>query len=355
MSDETVREHLTAFGLSETEVAVYLGVLRAGSATTGEIAGVADVSQGYVYEVVGTLAERGLVAIDESTTPTTIRARPAAEALADLDERLGELETAIKRTRASSEPAGFEIVHSRQTVRKRALAAVETAERELVLAIPAPEFDHFADALAGATDRGVVVYLLLSAPDPAGAVAELDDPGRYASVLRTWATTPPVFVVAEETRGVMGSHGVLSGRHGEESALSFTQSGVASGFFGNLVSNVWPMGTTCYRADPDPLPATYDYFRTAVTNAALHRAAGRDLAADLTVADVETGEQRSFEGVPIVDIRQSLVGESTADFPIENSLVFEHEGERLSVGHPGGEIDPFLEDFAADSVTLRGQ
>ncbi|MFB6189915.1 MAG: TrmB family transcriptional regulator sugar-binding domain-containing protein, partial [Halapricum sp.] len=324
------------------------------AATTGDVAAAADVSQGYVYEVVGTLAGRDLVTIDESTSPTTIRAREPEEAIEGLTSRLSDLESAIESEYAGGAGrAEFEIVHSRPTVRRRALSAIETATHEVFVIVPAPEFEHLADVLADAVERGVFVYCLLLAPDAAETAAEIDDPGRYAHVLRTWETTPPVFVLADECVGVMGSHAVLSGRHGDSYALSFAQPEIASGFFGNLISNVWPMGETVFVAEPDPLPATYEHLRTAATNAALHRAAGHDLLADLVVEHTDSGERESFEGVPIVDVRQSLVGESTADFPMENSLVFEFEGGRYSVGNRGGGIDPFLEAFAAVEVTLR--
>lgn len=354
MAAERVREHLTAFGFSETEVDVYLGVLRVGTATTGEIADAADVSQGYVYEVVGTLAEHGLVTVDESTSPTTIHARPPAEALSAFTDRLDDLEAAIEQEYAGrGRPAGFEVVHSRATVRRRARGAVEAAEHELVVALPAGEFDHLAAALSDAVDRGVVVYLLFSGPEAVDTFEGTEEPGRYADVVRTWDARPPATVLADELQGVMGPYKILAGRHGEESALSFRQPDVGSGFFGNVVSNVWPMGTTRFVADPDPLPATYAHLRSAITNAALHREAGRGLVADLVVEDTETGERDSFERVHVVELRQSLVGESTATFPMENSLIFEADGKRLSVGNRGGGIDPFLEDYAAVEVTLR--
>jgi len=354
MTAERVREHLTAFGLSETEVDVYLGVLGVGTATTGEIADAADVSQGYVYEVVGSLAERGLVAVDESTSPTTIHARTPSDALSSFEDRLTDLEDAIEEyATESDQPPGFEIVHSRATVRDRARAAVGAAESELVVTVPAPEFATLAPDLVAAVERDVVVYLLLSGPDASDTFEGIDEPGRYATVARTWEARPPVFVLADERRGVMGSYAILSGRHGEETALAFDQAEVGNGFFGNAVSNVWPMGTTRFVADPDPLPAEYDHLRSAITNAVLHREAGRDLSVDLRVEDTATGGRESFEDVDVVEIRQSLVGESTASFPIENSIVFEAGGERRSVGNRGGGIDPFLEEYAALGVTLR--
>lgn len=353
MAAERVREHLTAFGLSETEVDVYLGVLGVGTATTGEIADAADVSQGYVYEVVGVLSDRGLVTIDESSSPTTIHARPPGEALSELTDRLDDLEAAIAEQYAASEPQpGFEVVHSRSTVRKRVRGAIEAAESELVVVVPGPEFDRIADVLAAAHDRGVFVYLLLSGPEGLDTFEGIDSPARYADVIRVWSARPPVFALADERQGVMGSYGVLHGRHGEETALSFRQAEIGNSFFGNVVANVWPMGETRHLTDPDPLPAEYDHLRTAVTNAALHRGRGRDLAADLLVEATKTGERTRFEGVPILEVRQSLVGESTAAFPMENALVLDVDGDRVTVGNDHEGIGAFYEDFAARRVTL---
>ena len=353
MSGDPLRNHLTAFGLSSTEIDVYRSILRVGSGKTGEIADAAGVSQGYVYEVVETLAERGFVAIDESTSPTTIRARQPETAIEGLSDRIDELESAIETEYAGGAgTAEFEIIHSRATVRRRVRSAIEAASHEAFVVVPASEFEHLTGVLADAVDRGVFVYCLILGPDAAEIAGEFGESGRYTHVLRVWETTPPVFVIVDEQTGVMGSYDVLSGRHGDEYALAFSQPEVANGFYGNLISNVWPMGQTIYRADPDPLPASYDHLRTAVTNATFHREAGRELAADLVVDRTDSGERETFENVPIVDVRQSLVGESTAEFPMENSLVFETDGARHAVGNGGG-IDPFLEPYVGREVRLR--
>jgi len=112
------------------------------------------------------------------------------------------------------------------------------------------------------------------------------------------------------------------------------------------------MGQAHYVADPDALPSTYDHLRTAATNAALHRAAGRDLLADVTLVDVADGTEQRYERAPVVDVRQNLVGEPTNDFPMENSLVFELPEGRVAAGNVGGGIGPFYEGYGASTVTL---
>jgi len=352
MSDDALRADLVAFGLSEKEAEAYLAVLRSGEATTGDVARAAGISQGYVYEVATELSDRGLVTVDGTATPTRLRARPPEDALGSFTERLDRLGEGIERLYRRSDAGGpaVEIVHSRVTVRKRVVRAIEGADDEVVSIVPASEFAHLRDALADARDRGVAIYLQLVAPvEQVPADADWE---RFGLAVRTWDATPPVTVVADEQTGVMGAHGVLSGRHGSAYALAFSQSDIAGAFFGNAVSNFWPMGEERYVADPDPLPATYDHVRTAVTNAALHRAQGRELVADVTVRAVGAEETTTYERVPVVGVRQSLVGEPTNEFPIENNLVFETPDGRIATGGGDGSLLPFYEGYAAVSVTL---
>jgi sugar-specific transcriptional regulator TrmB len=352
MTSDLLRDHLSTFGLSEKEIAAYLAVLRAGEATTKEVSRAADVSQGYVYELAGSLTERGLVTVDETASPTVLRARPPEEAVGSLSARLDQIGERIETLYDEpTEPeAAVEVLHSRTTVRKRARRALEDASHEAFLVLPFPEVEQVRDTLSAARERGVFVYLLAISPLGDAAV----DWHRYADVVRTWEVPAPVYAITDGTRGLMGPHGVLSGRHGPEYALGFAQRDIGEAFYGNAVSNFWPMATTQHVADPDPLPASYEHFRTAVTNAALHRATGRDLLADVTVRDVETGDRAAYERVPVVAVRQNLVGEATNDFPIENGMAFETPDGRVAAGDGGGGIIPFYEGYAAETVTLYG-
>jgi hypothetical protein len=350
MSADTLREHLGTFGLSAKEIDAYLAILRAGEATTGDVSRAADVSQGYVYEIAEDLVERELVTIDETASPTVIRARPPEEALGSLAARVEALKDGVEAlysAPADDEPA-VEIVHSRATVRRRIERYLADATSEAFLVLPTPEIANLQDELAAARDRGVFIYLLAAAPRSADDI----DWAACADVVRTWDAAPPVTVLVDEARGIFGAHGILAGRHGDDYALSFAQREVAGGFLGNVVANFWPMGIETFVTVPDPLPATYDHLRTAATNAALHRAAGRDLLADVTLVDIEDGTEQRHERVPVVGVRQNLVGEATNDFPMENSLVFSLPEGRVAAGNVGGGIGPFYEGFGASSVTL---
>ncbi|WP_436925300.1 TrmB family transcriptional regulator [Halosimplex amylolyticum] len=355
MSESRIREHLGAFGLSATEVETYLAVARRGEATTGDVAAAADVSQGYVYEVAETLVDRGLVTVDESASPTVLRARPSAEAVADLSTRVSDLQAAIDDI--YSEPAatdvGFEVVRSRRTVERRAERFLDDAVHEAFVVVPATTFADLREAMAAAVDRGVFVYCMLVAPDTGVVADAVDDFGTYAHVVRTWEARPQVIVLRDARAGIVGSHGVLTGRHGDEYAVSFGQPEVANGFYGNTVSNVWPMGEARHVTEPPELPATFEYFRNGVTTAAQHLAADRDLVADVTVADTGSDHELDLDGVPVREAKQSLVPPVTSDFPVENALVVETESGPASIGGDSPGFDPYFEDFAARRVTLR--
>lgn len=352
MSADALRDHLAAFGLSRKETEAYLAVLRAGEATTGEVSDAAGVSQGYVYELASDLADRGLITVDETASPTLLRARPPEEVLGAFGDRLDrmgeEMEALFRRSDAGEPPV--EIVHSRSTVRKRVVRAVDRARHEVLLTLPSSEFPHVRGALADAADRGVTAYLQFVAPVDR-LPAEVDW-GRYGTVVKAWDATPPVTVVADERTGVMGPHSILSGRHGSAYALAFSQPDTAGAFSGNAVSNFWPMGAVRHVTEPDPLPATYERVRTAVTHAALHRAAGRELLADVTVRPVGSEGTTTYERVPVVDVRQNLVGDPTNEFPIENNLVFDTPDGRIATGSDDGSIRPFYEGYGASSITL---
>jgi len=355
MSESRIAEHLAAFGFSRKEIDTYLAVLGRGQATTGEVAAAADVSQGYVYEVTETLVDRGLVTVDEGSNPTMLRARPAAEAVAELSRRLSDLQSAVEDV--YNEPAavdvGFEMVRSRQTVERRTERFLADATEEAFLVVPATAFERLRGAVADARERGVTVYLCLVAPDVEVVTDAIADFDRYATVVRTWDARPQVFVLRDNRAGLVGSHGVLTGRHGDEYAVTFGQPEVANGFYGNMVSNVWSMANPRFVADPPALPARFEYFRTGVTAAARHVNAGRDLVADVDVVDTGTDGERTLEGVPIREVRQSLVAPATARFPIENALVVETDHGPVSIGGDSAGFDPYYEDFAARGLTLR--
>lgn len=355
MSDGAVRRTLASFGLSEKEIDAYLAVLEAGTATTRTVSAAADVSQSYVYEIAAELADRGLITIDEGGSPTTLRARPPADAVDALAAQLEGLEESLAAVYSAppDDHGEFEVVHARQTARKRAERLVADATDEVFLAITDGAFETLAPAMADATERGVYVYCMLVAREPRDPFESIETPGDYAVVLRTWDSPAPTFVIRDMSAGLLGSHAVLEGRHDEGYAFLFSHPEVAGSFHGNMLSNIWPMGEEAFVAEPPPLPATFEHVPNAVTTVAIHRRAGTSLVADVDALDLRTEERRTLEQVPVREARQSVVEPANTSFPIENSLVVETEEGLVSVGASAeGHIGPYYEELAAEEIRL---
>lgn len=245
------------------------------------------------------------------------------------------------------------IVHSADTVRRRIRETLAATEAEAFVILPVGAFEEAGEWLAAAVDRGVNVYCMLAGPGVEGRIDEDEDLGRYADVLRTWDSRPPILVVGDDETGVLGDYGMLRDGNRDGYAVAFDQGEVASGFYGNYVSNAWTMGRQRYAVEPPALPASYELFRSWAVAAALHESDGRDIVADVVGENVCTGEPVEFEGVAVREVRQHLVEPWNGSFPTEVSLVVEREDGLATVGGQTSGIGPYYEEYAASSVTLR--
>lgn len=355
MGERAVREALAPFGLAAPAVDVYLALLRRGEATPPALVAATDHAESTVVEATGDLADRGLVDIADDGGTTTVLARPPAAAVDDLSSRVSRLEDAATDLYEGSPATGDDlaVVRSAGAVERRLVDLVAEADDELFAILPSAAFEAVADELAAAVERGVFVQCMVAAPDGTAALREVDDPGRYAHVVRTWDARPPLFVVADDSTGVLAMFGALRGESMDDYAVAFDQPEVASGFYGNYLSNVWPMGQQRYVVEPPELPATYDRFRSWAVAAALHQAAGRDLLADVVARDVATGDQVEHERARVREVRQQLVEPWQHSFPTEVSLVIELPDGLATVGGETSGLGPYYEEYAAAEITLH--
>ena len=349
MDDARFREHLRQFGLSDAEAETYLVVLRHGVATAGTVADEASVSRSYVYTVCERLAARGLVVIDEGSSPTRLRAVSPSEAIGTLSDHLQALEVGIGERYAEADDTPLvEVIRSRRTLIARLRAIVDDAAHEVFLSVPERALSEVREPLSDAVDRGVLVSLLVTDP----AVDDLSETVTdCATLVREWRATPPVVATADARIGVMAESGLLVGRHGPEQAVSLGQRQLVTALYEAFIGNYWPVATERFVADPLALPCDDVHFRIGFLSAAIHLDAGRDLLASVTATDVETGEKRRFERVPVVAARQSLVEPVTATFPAEHSLVLDTDEGDVTVGGVDG-VGAFFETYATETVSL---
>lgn len=341
MTADRLRDNLSLLGLSSKEIEVYLTILDHGTATVSRVVEDSEVSQRHVYQMCERLHDRGLVVLNDHVRPSVVRAQSPDSAVRHIEDHLGELEADIEGALAGKEVSDLEVelIKSAQTLEKRWRRYIESAGDEVFVCVPASVFDRFRDALADAVDRGCLVYVLLTEPGLA-SVGESDVAGR-ASLARRWEYEPRPLLTIDRERVVLDEPKLLINGPAAGSAISLSRSAVAANLFNTYVSNFWAIGTETVRCEPVSLPASFARLRSAVVHATLHEQTGQSLTATLTARENDSGRIVEMTDVPVVGIRQGLLEPFTNEFPIENSLRVEYEGEVVSVGGAGSTIEPY--------------
>ena len=341
--DARLRDKLSVFGLSDTEVDTYLALLERGEASTSTVSEAADVTQRAVYGIAERLEERGLVMVNDHASPMTIRALPPAEAIQNLSDQLESIQPSLEERFNATEPQTPEIqmVKARETALKRIRSAIAEADTELLLAIPEHVYPELEADLRDAVERGVTVFLLIGEMD--GFEGDESQFADVASVVRYWEESLPLLYAIDDSASMIGPASIVSGTYDDdEGAVAVSERHLTGSIVGMYFSAYWPAATTLYVTNPDPLPRSYDWFRQATLHATLHHQAGVELYAE---AETESGS--TIEG-PIVEIRQALVEPTTNEFTLENSFIIETEDGPVSVGGRGS----FIEDYRAVSVRI---
>ena len=322
--DARLREELSVFGLSDTEIETYLALLAQGEASTSTVADTTDVTQRAVYNIAERLDERGLVRVNDHASPTTIR--PSLEA------RFNETQPQAPE---------IQMVKSRETALKRLRKAIAAAQHEVLVAVPADVYHEVETELRAASDRGALVFLLL------GAVDEIDADGSEfagtADAVRYWEESLPLVYTVDDQSAMIGDSDLVTGSHTDHEAVTVSQSDLSGSILGMYFSAYWPAATELYVTEPDPLPKRYDWFRQATLHATLHEQAGVEL-----YADIETQTGTLLSG-PITEIRQAFVEPTSNDFTLETSFLVDTDEGVVSVGGRGS----FIEDYQAETVRLR--
>ena len=344
MDDATLRAHLQRFGFSEKEVDTYLTLLEHGEAKASTIADAAGVSKRYVYSVSEELADRGFVEVDDHVVPTMIRARPPDAVIDHLTTNAEAIQPALETryTRTEQPAEQFEVIKSRETVRKRIRELVANSDSEVTLSLPADRLSFVADELRKALDRGVLVLLLVTETDELPEVAE-----ELASIVRIWQEPMPAMLTADDRVGLVAPAEMLASSHTETQAIVFTHPQLGPVIVGSFVGNYWPVATEVAVADPLSLPITETDFRKAVVQATLQLRADTDLVAEIDGRWVDTSDPVDLAGHVVTTV-QGIVEPPNSRFPIEASLTLETDGTQVTVGGEGA----FIEDIEAERVTL---
>ncbi|WP_254767659.1 TrmB family transcriptional regulator [Salinilacihabitans rarus] len=350
MDDTTLSDRLRQLGLSEKEIATYLTILEHGEAKASTVADDAGVSKRYVYSVSEKLDDRGFVEVLDHAVPTTIRANPPEEVVADLTSDLQALEPALvdRYGDAPEQEREFEVIKTRTTILKRIKELLARAEDEVTVSIPAPLLGEVEDRLRETVDRGVLVILLVTG-DGDGTLG----PERFdgvASVVRVWEENAPVIVTADRQFGLFAPNEMLVRTNAGKQGIAIAQAQLVPIIVGSFFGNYWPMATQAYVTDPVDLPRTFTGFRHAVLQATLHLEVGDEVRVSAEARPVGTDDEYGAVEGTLVGVRQGLIEPTRDVFAVENALIVEtDDGERVSVGGEGA----FVEDYEARTATLE--
>jgi sugar-specific transcriptional regulator TrmB len=183
---------MEALGFTEYEAKCFVAATRVGTGTAKELSDVGDVPRARVYDCMDSLAERGLVDVQEAN-PKRYRAVRPQTAIATLQrsfedrfDQLNELLPALHTTaRESEDDDDVWVIEGGADVAERMVGLVQDAEDSVVIAIGAEGLltDDLLAALVAAGERGVAVTV----GSPGQPVRErVRDATPDASVRETW-------------------------------------------------------------------------------------------------------------------------------------------------------------------------
>lgn len=156
---------LEALGFTEYEAKCFVAATRVGTGTAKEVSEVADVPRARVYDCMDSLAERGLVDVQEASPKKYRAVRPETavatlhRAFEDRFDRLNELLPELHATARESEDDDVWVIEGGADVAERMVTLVEGADESVVVAVGAEGLlsEDLLAALVAASDRGVAV------------------------------------------------------------------------------------------------------------------------------------------------------------------------------------------------------
>jgi sugar-specific transcriptional regulator TrmB len=182
---------LRPFGLTEYEAKCFVALSRIGAGTAKEISEVSEVPRARVYDCMETLAEQGLVDV-QNASPRRFRAAGTDEVVRVLDRRCTRRIERLEEHLERLDPPGSAdrdgdvwMTEGDEEVAERAEGLIRDAEEELLLAVAVEGLltDDVRAALIEAADRGVSI----TAGSPSEEIrAELRELVPGATVLETW-------------------------------------------------------------------------------------------------------------------------------------------------------------------------
>jgi sugar-specific transcriptional regulator TrmB len=334
------------FDLNEYEIDAYLAVLEHGQLSASEIADRTEIPQPRVYDTVRSLAERGLVTLQESR-PIQVLAVDPQEAFADVHDSLEALisDLEARYTEPARETGAVSLIKSRSSILRYVEAVIEAAEYELVCSLTPDLLERYESELAAKREAGVTIELLVTPAAEAPSTEEFEYRSVATRARARRGITTPVLAVADGNYSVYATQDAIAwdgDRYGvvfNRSALGF----LLTGFFNTVLwTTAQPLAENGIEGT---FPRRYASIRRCVKDLADRESLTGDdgsLTATIEGRDILSGEYLTVSG--------RIVGASLASDEQSAALDVEtNEGETVSVG---GRVAA-LEDIEAHEIHVE--
>lgn len=344
MDGRDLRTALKRFGLSEKEVAAYLTSIGHGKIKMSDLADEADISVRHAYKVADQLEQRGLIVVNDHSTPTTLNAIHPSEAISQLKENLSTIESELNtRFEEASFESKTEVYKSKPTLFKRLRESISKAENEILVSLPVEAVPDIADDLRRALDRGVFILLLVTNTKTA-----VSGDSTIASVMRISEGDFPAMMCVDRRDGIFSPPDLLRHAYSSKQGISLQQNSFIPILISAFLGNFWGAGYEAYISRPNDLPQEYTTFCHAIVDAACKLRQNTELYAEIKARAVSAAD--GFETIrgQVTNVQQSIIAPESSSRAIKNTLFIESEDTVVSIGGPGA----FMEDFEAKMIRL---
>jgi sugar-specific transcriptional regulator TrmB len=266
---EPEKNPLREFGLTDTQISVYLSVVRLGIASVAQITKESKVRREEVYRVLPSLEEMGL-AQRVLGNPVKVRATPVEEALPSLIKRLRD-DTSLKVTALEAITVEYlknqkkavvaplvqngkshlTMISQWNAVNHRGVAMVSESQKEVNLITSIHNADlgffDFSDALRQASRRKVNVRIIAEAVEDEKQLHEIMKKNRLSkSQLKLKYTNHPSihYMIADQKEAMLST---MADAHGSESPYLWTNE---ENLVGILMTNFEQMWHNSSSLDP---------------------------------------------------------------------------------------------------------
>ena len=336
-------------GLSPYQADAYVTILELGAAPVTDIAEASGVPDPRIYDVLRDLEGEGYIELYEQES-LHARAYGLEEVTGDLRTRASRFEEAAEEIqRRWEQPSMAEtsvsIVTQFDTVVKNAAEWIRGADAQVEVSLDADHFDRLRPALREATEAGVDVYLSVFSEDE--GFLERRNVDAVCTEARYRRIPSPFVTIVDRTRTCFAPH---RGSTNEYGVLvdDRTHSYVFHWFF---LTTQWDAWKPSYADDDDELPTGYVDIRYCIRDVAPLLADGATVRVRVTGTDLETGAERTVEGVVsdlLVTDGLSADSASVAEYGGQAGLVVETDDGSIEVGGWGA----MVEQFEAHRVTV---